>query len=51
MIKLTLSWRRNTGHKANVSIAKVIVAKACHVDGNRDAKQTDANIAAFNEKG
>ena len=47
----TFSLRRSIGHSANVSSANVTVAKACHIVGSLDAKHTEANIAAFSDRG
>ncbi len=46
----TLSFLLNSGHRANSCIASVTVAKVCILDGNLDARHTDANTDAFNDR-
>jgi len=40
---------RSTGHRTKISTATVTVVKACHMVGRRDARHTDANIAALSD--
>lgn len=46
----TLRFLRRTGQSAKISTAHVIVVNACQVVERREAKQTDANIAAFKDR-
>ena len=46
----TLIFLLSAGHKANISTANVMVAKACQVVGSREARHTEAKIAAFSDK-
>jgi len=50
LLKHTLRFLRKTGQSANISTAQVIVVNACQVVERRDAKQTDANMAAFKDR-
>jgi len=48
-IKITFRLLRSTGQRTKISTATVIVVKACHMVGRRDARQTDAKIAALSD--
>ena len=49
-IIFTLRFLLNIGHNPNISIENVTVENECHVVCSLDAKQTDANNPAFNDR-
>ena len=46
---LTLIFLLIEGQRANKYTARVTVVNACHTEGNREARHTEANMAALKE--